>query len=63
MENLIQKEKYSSNDILKNINKLIIIYGVASAMSYLHSHKILHRDLKPDNILIDDFLFPKIADF
>lgn len=63
LENLIQKEKYSSNGILKNINKLIIIYGVASAMSYLHSHKILHRDLKPDNILIDEFLFPKIADF
>ena len=32
-------------------------------MSYLHLHKIIHRDLKPANILMDDFLFPKIADF
>ena len=43
--------------------KLINIYGIASAMSFLHSKNILHRDLKPGNILLDDFLFPKLADF
>lgn len=43
--------------------KLIIIYGIASGMSYLHSHNIIHRDLTPENILMDDFLFPKISDF
>ena len=32
-------------------------------MSYLHSHEILHRDLKPDNILLDEYMFPKIGDF
>lgn len=32
-------------------------------MSYLHAHNIIHRDLKPANILMDDYLFPKIADF
>ena len=42
---------------------LINIYGVASAMAFLHSHKILHRDLKPHNILLDSDLYPKIADF
>ena len=49
--------------ILNSTNKLIIIYGIASAMSYLHSHNIIHRDLKPDNILLDEYLFPKVADF
>lgn len=43
--------------------KLINIYGIASAMSYLHLHNIIHRDLKPANILMDDFLCPKVADF
>lgn len=69
--------EYAPNGTLKNFielsqsniynwddtRKLITVYGIASAMSYLHSHDIIHRDLKPENILMDDFLFPKIADF
>lgn len=43
--------------------KLICIYGIASAMSFLHSNNIVHRDLKPANILINQLLFPIIADF
>lgn len=47
------------NDTLKLIN----IYGIASAMSYLHSHNIIHKYLYPTNILMDYRMFPKIADF
>ncbi|KAK8887864.1 hypothetical protein M9Y10_038923 [Tritrichomonas musculus] len=43
--------------------KLINIYGIASSLKYLHSQDILHRDLKPSNVLVDQFLFPKLADF
>lgn len=43
--------------------KHIALYGIASGMHFLHKHKIIHKDLKPDNILFDDFLFPKICDF
>ena len=32
-------------------------------MAYIHRLNILHRDLKPGNILLDEFLYPKIADF
>ena len=46
-----------------NTKKLIVIYGIASAMSYMHSHDVIHRDLKFDNISIDDRLFPKIGGF
>ena len=43
--------------------KLINIYGIASGMSYLHSHDILHCCLKPSTIYLNEILFPKIGDF
>ena len=55
--------KGMSLQIYDNTKKLIIIYGIASGMSYLHSNKVLHMDLKPSNILLNENLFPIIAGF
>ncbi|KAH0651222.1 hypothetical protein KY285_031340 [Solanum tuberosum] len=43
-----------------------IISDIAKGLAYLHedcSHKIIHLDIKPQNILLDQYLNAKISDF
>lgn len=40
-----------------------IISGICDGLYYLHQNHIVHMDLKPANILLDDNMMPKIADF
>lgn len=44
-------------------NKYILSYGIALAMQYLHQNKCVHRDLKVENVLLDDKLRPLVTDF
>ncbi|MCL1894016.1 MAG: serine/threonine protein kinase [Holophagaceae bacterium] len=40
-----------------------IAIGVCSAIEFAHSHKIIHRDLRPANILMTLDGIPKVTDF
>jgi serine/threonine protein kinase len=52
-------EKPSLNDA----QYLTIIKNIAAGLDYLHKAGILHRDIKLENILLNDNLQAKIADF
>ncbi|KAK9905737.1 hypothetical protein WJX75_005400 [Coccomyxa subellipsoidea] len=40
-----------------------ICWGAAKGMQHLHSHHVIHRDLKSGNLLVDDALCVRVADF
>ncbi|KAL3343568.1 hypothetical protein AABB24_027213 [Solanum stoloniferum] len=60
---LFAKEKSPSLDWTKRFQ---IITGIARGLLYLHEEapvRIIHRDIKAGNILLDEQLNPKISDF
>src|SRR2546421_6578196 len=40
-----------------------VMHGVLQALEYAHRHAIVHRDMKPENVLISDEGIVKVADF
>jgi serine/threonine protein kinase len=70
-----QKMKYSLKWVLDSerkslaptdwstTSKSLIALGVAEALAYLHFNGIVHGDIKPGNILLDDEFKPHISDF
>src|SRR6266581_4461543 len=40
-----------------------VMHGVLQALDYAHRHAIVHRDMKPENVLISDEGAVKVADF
>ena len=58
LSKLLSKRKYLTEIEVQNY-----IFQLIQGLHYLHSCKIIHRDIKPNNLLLDDKLELKIADF
>ncbi|GAY59879.1 hypothetical protein CUMW_197840 [Citrus unshiu] len=62
----LEKYLYSSNYILDIFQRLNIMIDVASALEYLYfgySTPVIHCDLKPINVLLDDNMVAHLSDF
>lgn len=60
---LMNEQNSLADDKYDNTAKQIILIGIARGMMYLHQHQIVHQDLKPGNILLDENLRPHLTDF
>ncbi|KAA6322182.1 MAG: hypothetical protein EZS28_054464, partial [Streblomastix strix] len=56
-----QMKDWSFEDKMKRT--LRVMFHVLSGLKHIHSLKIIHHDLSPENILVDRFEITKICDF
>jgi len=50
-------------NILEEIHKQYIMYQSFKALMYMHSADLVHRDMKPSNLLLNSECLMKVADF
>jgi len=50
-------------NILQDIHKQYILWQSLKALKYMHSAELLHRDMKPSNLLLNSDCLMKVADF
>ena len=65
--NIDQDQEQRYHDVLNFFNsdkqRLMVILQVCRGVAFLHSKNVVHRDLKPDNVLIDSSGKAKLCDF
>ena len=50
-------------NILEGVHKQYVMYQSFKALMYMHSAELVHRDMKPSNLLLNSECLMKVADF
>lgn len=56
-------DKYCDNQRLNTLERLKLFRAVCSAVQYAHQNLVVHRDIKPGNIMVTADGTPKLLDF
>lgn len=56
-------DRYSDDNSLNTIERLKLFRDVCAAVQYAHRNLVIHRDIKPGNILVAADGVPKLLDF
>jgi len=59
LKNIITQKSMKLHDY----HRMFVIFQILCALQYIHSAGVIHRDLTPENILVDNKLHVKIIDF
>ena len=43
--------------------RAICAIGIAAGLAFMHKKRFIHRDMKPENVLLDENMYPMISDF
>jgi len=55
--------EHARREGLSTVDRLALLARVCDAVHHAHGRGVLHRDLKPDNVLVDENGSPKVLDF